>query len=332
MTEKTIVKIICIIFLSIFLFATLQAVVSGIQYRKDLYERLLSDIHTKNWIEAKSKIDNLGAYKDCETLSKTVNFNYYITIGDEKFTQKDYNTALNSYKEAQNINPNNKNIEDKIKNTEPLVARQELEKKYREIQKEQLKKLSLIKSKIEKSAIHPIPTAYGKGYDKTINRYGIANIKKINALMPKAAELIAENPNCEKVLDVDVSDVKSTKNSIVIYVDCGNFENFSNFERFYVSENDINNKKQQTSIREQMKKNKGLYLTACEAELKSRLTHPSTFKTNVILNQAVDVGSFQTTVRIDFKAKNSFNLETSNMGLCRYNSNNQLIDVSITEK
>ena len=142
MTEKTIVKIICGIFLSIFLFSTLQAVISGTQYRKDLYKQLLNDIHTENWIEAKSKIDNLGTYKDCETLSKTVNFNYYITIGDEEFSQKDYKTALNSYKEAQCIENNNKILKDKIKNTELQVAKLQVAEEKKKLEQERKQKLA----------------------------------------------------------------------------------------------------------------------------------------------------------------------------------------------
>ena len=100
MTEKTIVKIICIIFLSIFLFATLQAVISGTQYRKDLYERLLSDIHTNNWIEAKSKIDNLEAFKKLEELIKYQGGDISYLEDYSKFEKSKYQKEIYSSKEG----------------------------------------------------------------------------------------------------------------------------------------------------------------------------------------------------------------------------------------
>lgn len=332
--NKFLLKLFAVFFICIFIIFAFK------KYQKECtYKELKTNIESKNWVEAKSKLDELGSYKDSKLLSDEVNFNYYVTVGDKKYSEKDYKTALDFYQKASKIQNDNNVLENKLKGIEVIASRQELMEEFNKrqqeqdrIKKEEKQKLATIKNKIDKDAIQPIPTSYGKGYDKTIKRYGIANIKKINVLMPKAAALIAENPRCQKVLYVDVSDEKSTKNSIVMYVDCGDMGNFSSFERFYVSEKDINAKKQPTNLKEQMEQNKSLYLQACKAEIKSRLTHPSTFKSNSLLEQGVLVNSFQTVINIDFKAKNSLNLEIPYKGMCRYNAKNELVEFSIKEK
>jgi len=321
-------KRIMIIFFAVI---SLFCVILSISHKTNLYKEIQQEIKSENWASAKTKLADLGRYKDSEELSQVVNYNFYLSMGDENNQKKDYKLALDFYKKAFAIKADNA-IEQKILKTEVLAHQQELEEVRIKAEQEEQKRINAVKQKIDKSAITPIPTTYGKGYDKTINRYGVANIRKINALMPKAAELIAENPSCYKVLDVDVSDERSTKNSIVMYVDCGNMNSFSNFERFYISENDINQRNQAISVREEMDKNKGLYLNACQAEIKSRLIHPSTYKTNLLTNSAVEAQSFQTVVNIDFKAKNNYNLEIPYNAICRYNVKNQLVDISIKEQ
>lgn len=328
MKELNLKTCICI---SVIIIISIVGVFENIQYKSRKYKEMQQEIKNENWSAAKSKLEYLGKYKDCESLSRIVNYNYYLKMGDEKQSKKEYRLALDFYQKAFAIKADN-TVEQKILKTEVLEHQKELEEIKIKAKQEEQKRRDIAKQKIDKAAITLIPTSYGKGYDKTINRYGVANIKKINALMPKAAELIAENPSCYKVLDVDVSDERSTKNSIVMYVDCGDMSSFSNFERFYVSENDINQKKQAISIREEMEKNKGLYINACQAEIKSRLVHPSTYKTNLLTNSAVEAQSFQTVVNISFKAKNNYNLEIPYNAICRYNVKNQLVNITINEQ
>ena len=87
----------------------------------------------------------------------------------------------------------------------------------------------------DSSALWSIPTQKGKGYDKVINKYGINGVKKINGLLPKAAEIISKSSECDKLSYVTYSD-RGTPKNIVIFGGC------NNGKRFYLSETDIKNK------------------------------------------------------------------------------------------
>lgn len=327
-----------ILFGSLILFLIIFGIISETISKNNLYKDIQVQMANNDYISAKHNLEKLGNYKDCPELFKKASYQVALKYAAEELDKKNYEKALNYYKEAYSYS-NDNSLQTKIKEAEKLLAQQEAEearkklaKDIEKLKREEQRKKSEVQAKIDKGAIYPIPTSYGKGYDQTIRRYGIANIKKINALMPKAAELVAQNPACYRVLDVDVSDERSTRNSIVMYVDCGNMASFSNFERFYVTEKEIYAKKQTESIREQMEKKKGIYLTACQAEIKSRLAYPSSYKSNLLTDTAVEAYSFQTTVNISFKAKNSFNMEIPYTAICRYNVKNQLVDISITER
>ena len=188
-----------------------------------------------------------------------------------------------------------------------------------------------IRSKISDTAFYPIPTKFGEGYDNTIRKYGVETIIRINKLAPKAAELVAQNPRCTKVITVDVADDRSSRKSLTFYCDCGDIHNISSLERFYVTEKEINANINPKSVKEQMENfDKGKCMLMCEAQIKSRLNYPSTFKTNPLLN-SIQVGTMGTIVTINFKAKNAFNLEINHVGRCYYNDKG-LADVTIEER
>ena len=93
------------------------------------------------------------------------------------------------------------------------------------------------RAEISGSAIYLYPeTAKGmkeKGFPKMFQKYGIEGIKKINKLMPKVAEKAAENTSMDRIVRVDVSDNRSTKDKLVFYVDA------ENRNRIYISESDL---------------------------------------------------------------------------------------------
>ena len=79
-------------------------------------------------------------------------------------------------------------------------------------------------------AISPIPTQKGKGFDKTIARYGVQRIKKINKLLPLVAEKAATAKYMDIIWNVDVSDNYSTASELIFYADA------KNGNRVYISE------------------------------------------------------------------------------------------------
>ncbi len=80
-------------------------------------------------------------------------------------------------------------------------------------------------------AVQPIPTQKGKGFDKTIARYGVNRIKRINTLLPKVAEKAATAPYMDIIWNVDISDNMSTQNELIFYADA------KNGNRVYINEN-----------------------------------------------------------------------------------------------
>lgn len=71
----------------------------------------------------------------------------------------------------------------------------------------------------------------------------ISKIKVMNELLPKITETVLENSDCTKILNIDVSYQLSTKDNLIFYADCGTDGNLFKIERYYISENDIKNKK-----------------------------------------------------------------------------------------
>lgn len=83
------------------------------------------------------------------------------------------------------------------------------------------------------SAIVSIPTERGRGFDRTINRYGVDGVRRINSLLPLVAEKAAQMPNMDVIWSVDVSDNRSTDRELIFYADA------QNGNRVYISEFEI---------------------------------------------------------------------------------------------
>ncbi len=291
----------------------------------NLYKEMTNCINNKDWSCAKEKYEVLGDnIKKKKQHYSTIYYNYYLEKATKNFENKHYNDALENYKKAYEINKEDKVNKDILK-LEAAIAKVNLEEKLKEIENEKQRKIeekNRIKNKIQKGAVYEIPTQYGKGYDKTISRYGIANIKKINRLMPKVAEFIAKNPKCTQVMEVDVSDARSTKNSLVFYADCGT--DYWNMERFYITEKELNNKTQPVSLKDEMTANKYFYMDYCEKETIARLYHPSTYK---LMQKNIRTSATSVLVEIKFKARNSFNLETINVAECSFKGSLSNIEI-----
>ena len=208
--------------------------------------------------------------------------------------------------------------ENKIDKNSAISSKQNVK-----IEKQQTKQMH--KAPIADGAIWELPTQKGKGFDKTIAKYGIAGIKKINSLTPKVAEKISYNPACDKVVNVDVSDNRSTKNSLVFYGDC------ENMQRFYMTEAEVLSPSPIESEKEKLSKLTFEHGLICENAIKSQLNHPSTYK-KLFTKSGLQTKDMVNDIVVGFKAKNSLNLELEYTARCFVNSRNQLTLFNIQEK
>ena len=312
-------KIISISVLSsIIALATFTSILNNIVSRNNNYKQGLECFNNKQWSCVIEKFENLK-YKDSESKLYTARYENYLQTANYNLEQKSYKSALSQYKSALALQPNNEEIKVKIDSLEIIVKEQEKREEIKRKQQEEENRRNAIKAKISDTAIYPIPTKFGEGYDETIKRYGVATINRINKLAPKAAELVAQNPNCTRVMAVDVADDKSTRNSITFFADCGDIDHIRDIQRYYVNEKEINANVIPKSVREQAESiDNGQYLLMCEAEIKARLNFPSTYKSSII-SSSVYKAPMNTVVTIPFKAKNAFNLELKYKGICYYN-------------
>ena len=311
---------------SIVLFAIILSAVN----RSNNYKQGIECFDNKNWSCVIEKFENLN-YKDSSDKLKTAQYEYYIETADYNLKQKSYQSALTQYKKALSLDSSNEEIKIKIDSLEIIVKEQQKQEEIKRKQQEEENRRNAIKAKISDTAIYPIPTKFGEGYDNTIRRYGIATINRINKLAPKAAELVAQNPKCTRVMAVDVADDRSTRNSITFFADCGDIDHIADIQRFYVNEKEINANVIPKSVKEQAESiDNGQYLMMCEAEIKTRLNYPSTYKASII-SSSVYKAPMNTVVTIPFKAKNAFNLELKHKGTCYYNGAT-LTDISINEE
>ena len=329
-SEKTtyIIGIIGICFIIITFI--IVVILSSESNKNNLYKQGIECFENKNWTCVIEKFEKLK-YKDSAEKLNIAKYEYDLSLAENFLTKKDYSNAIKHYSSASLINSANKELNIKIENLKVLQKEQnKIEEKNKKKREEENRK-NAIKAKISDTAIYPIPTKFGEGYDETIRRYGIVTIKRINKLAPQAAELVAQNPKCTRVMAIDVADDKSTRNSITFFADCGDINHIRDIQRFYVNEKEINANVIPKSVKEQAETiDKGQYLLWCESEIKARLNFPSTYKANILMSN-VNIAPMGTVVTIRFKAKNGYNLETKNVGTCHYQGS-ILSDVSINEE
>ena len=298
--------------------------------KKDTYKKGIECFNNKSWTCVIEKFTNLN-YKDSNEKLKTAQYNHYLILGQTELNNKSYKKALSQYKNASALKPNDEELKIKRESIESIVEKQKKEEAINRKKQEEENKINAIKSKISDTAINPIPTKFGEGYDETIKRYGVPTINRINKLAPKVAELVAQNPKCTRVMTVDVADDKSTRNSITFFVDCGDINHIADIQRYYVNEKEVNANVIPKSVKEQGESIDNVqYIQMCEAEIKARLNYPSTFNPS-IMSSSVYKATMNTVVTIPFKAKNAFNLELKHKGICYYNGAS-LTDIEINEE
>lgn len=158
---------------------------------------------------------------------------------------------------------------------------------------------SLANPKIADHAIYPITQ---KGYPRLYSQWGPEGVRKINQLMPLAAEKAASSNSCDKVDIVEISQSRSSpKGNIVFFADC------MNGKRFYITDRDLETSTPALSQTQKMAAISNLDATsACEKAIKRKLTYPLSFKKKHLSNsvyRAPSTGNI--VVTFNFEAKNA---------------------------
>ena len=158
-----------------------------------------------------------------------------------------------------------------------------------------------------------------------LQKYGIEGIKKINKLMPRVAEKAAENKSMDKIVRVDVSDNRSTKDKLVFYADA------ENLNRIYISESELGSNSRVYSDQEKLRLLLPLHEEMCEKIIKSNLTHPSTYDKSFFASGS-ETQEYTNVIKIAFSAKNAYNLKVDYIAIFRVNANSEIVYQDIREK
>lgn len=151
------------------------------------------------------------------------------------------------------------------------------------------------------------------GYPKTYNTWGKEWIDDINKMMPSAVEVVASNPKCDAPEMIGLSEDRSTpKKEAVFFVDC------ANYERFYVSQNDLKDGAELQAESEVLTGEPSQYIEPCKDMIKAKLTYPSSFKAVMGGTNAFKGTSGNIAVEIDFTAKNGLGNELPQSAKCLF--------------
>lgn len=186
------------------------------------------------------------------------------------------------------------------------------------------------KAKIAKDALHILPTKRGVGYDKTIARYGVKRIKKINKLLPKVAEWASYvYPPDETIIYVCVSDNRSTDKELVFFVD--NEKSWGDIsQRIYVSERELPDKITEPSTDRKLTKLTEAHKKMAVEVIKNALTNPETFQALTVTCEKRSSEGINV-VLIEFSAKNIHGYQLKYKAEITFNTANKLNKQEISE-
>ena len=167
--------------------------------------------------------------------------------------------------------------------------------------------------KIDDYAVIPLTKA---DYPKLYKEWGSKGFKKINALMPKAAEKAAASNECDKVIMANISTQRSKSPSkIVFFVDC------QNNKRFYIEDNDLTSNSAIESQEAKIAKITDMAaIDGCDSAIKAQLNNPLTFDRKILSTQVIrgkQVGNV--IVRFEFEAKNDLGASLPHKAECVIN-------------
>lgn len=166
----------------------------------------------------------------------------------------------------------------------------------------------------DKSIIYTYPTE--KENNDLLDEYGIDNVNKINELLPKAAELMAKNKECDKLNGVSLSE-KSSPENIVIYGHCVNGEQFN------LSEKDINDNLSVFTDKQKMREKLPRLMLECEKMIKSKLQFPSSYDSSWRESKELINYDNVTIIKV-FTTKNAFNLKIKYRAYCYFDDQQEM--------
>lgn len=74
-----------------------------------------------------------------------------------------------------------------------------------------------------------------KSYPKLYAQWGTSGLQKINYYLPKVAEFVAKQPECNKLENVDISDKSIPNKKYIFFADC------ENGQRYYIDASNLPN-------------------------------------------------------------------------------------------
>ena len=191
------------------------------------------------------------------------------------------------------------------------------------------KTVEVKRAPISEHAIYKYPETAAelkkKGFPKMLKKYGVDGIKKINRLLPGVAEKAATNASMDRIIRVDVSDNRSTKEKLVFYADA------ENNNRIYITEQELSSDAPVHSNQEILQVLLPLHEQMCEAIIKQHLSYPSSYDKH-IFDSASETQDYTNVIRIAFSAKNAYNLETDYVAIFRVNAQSEVVYQDIREK
>lgn len=150
-------------------------------------------------------------------------------------------------------------------------------------------------------------------YPKIYSTWGKEWIDKINNMMPLAVEAVAANTKCDSPEMIGLSENRSTpKKEAVFFVDC------ANYERFFVSQNELKEGTELHAESEVLAGDPSKYIEPCKDLIKAQLTYPSSFNGVFGGTNAFKGTSGNIVVEIDFTAKNGLGNEIPQSAKCLF--------------
>ncbi|MBI5070381.1 MAG: hypothetical protein HZB56_19265 [Deltaproteobacteria bacterium] len=149
------------------------------------------------------------------------------------------------------------------------------------------------------------------GYPDVYAAWGDGWVKRINALMPKAAKKASASSECDRVEYVGYSGRSTPRKTIVLYVDC------TNGKRFFLSETDIHGRATPESKQGKTSRySDDALLRACEEGVKTKMTYPLTFRRRLTATSVYRAPGGNVSVDFVFDAKNKLGAELPYRARC----------------
>jgi len=176
----------------------------------------------------------------------------------------------------------------------------------------QQEKTKLSEQELEKAVSKAVWEMTPDQFPRVYEQWGADWVDKLNAMQYEAARKVAQAPSCDSISIIGLSESRSVpKQSAVFFADC------ANGERFYVSDEDLQNNQAIQSKQEQMSDlTDSKAIEQCENAIMTQLTHPSSFSHTWLGQDVYRPATGNVVATIDFEAKNALGLDIPMSARC----------------